>query len=316
MWQKRWTSLNYIFLAGDSPRKELQRHNLQNTSTQWHIAKVNKNKPKVRQGLAQALGTCWPPWNTQFRSLNCFTYPGKKWGKKWNFLVESTWNVQNQCLRGNLCVILCHQQQVCQTVNKSSKRWSARRVTWYKPHKDGRWHLSLWSLNVSETIHLWLSLSLRCLSQFFQSTVWPHFILAGVEQPFNCFNIRNRQAMQSMERSMDLTLKDNMVDGLFFCATLTGRREGKRERKRQTSVRRRLNRTHAVLERFFPGGWVSGMEVRSLVVLSNHSTFRRWSAQSAALLISDKLTSCYAAGTNGCLRFKTPSISTRWTAER
>ena len=30
--------------------------------------------------------------------------------------------------------------------------------------------------------------------------------------------------MQSMGRSMDWTLKDDMVDGLFFCATLTGRR--------------------------------------------------------------------------------------------
>ena len=27
-----------------------------------------------------------------------------------------------------------------------------------------------------------------------------------------------------MRRSMDWTLEDNMVDGLFFCAILTGRR--------------------------------------------------------------------------------------------
>jgi len=33
--------------------------------------------------------------------------------------------------------------------------------------------------------------------------------------------------MQSMGRSMDWTLQDNMVDGLFFCATLTGRRGGR-----------------------------------------------------------------------------------------
>ena len=32
--------------------------------------------------------------------------------------------------------------------------------------------------------------------------------------------------MQSIGRSMDWTLEDNMVDGLFFCATLTGRRGG------------------------------------------------------------------------------------------
>jgi len=34
------------------------------------------------------------------------------------------------------------------------------------------------------------------------------------------------QAMQSMRRLMDWTLKDNMVEYLFFCATLTGHRGG------------------------------------------------------------------------------------------
>ena len=49
---------------------------------------------------------------------------------------------------------------------------------------------------------------------------------ADFEQPFGCLIVQNRQAMQSMGRSMDWTLEDNMVDGLFFCATLTGRRGG------------------------------------------------------------------------------------------
>ena len=49
---------------------------------------------------------------------------------------------------------------------------------------------------------------------------------AGVEQPFGCLIVQNRQALQSMGRSMDWTLEDDMVDGLFFCATLTGRRGG------------------------------------------------------------------------------------------
>ena len=49
---------------------------------------------------------------------------------------------------------------------------------------------------------------------------------AGVEQPFDCLIVQHRQAMQSMRGSMDRTLEDNMVDGLFFCATLTGRRGG------------------------------------------------------------------------------------------
>jgi len=49
---------------------------------------------------------------------------------------------------------------------------------------------------------------------------------AGVEQPLDCLIVHNRQAMQYMRRSMEWTLEDNMVDDLFFCATLTGRRGG------------------------------------------------------------------------------------------
>jgi len=49
---------------------------------------------------------------------------------------------------------------------------------------------------------------------------------ADVEQPFNCPIVQDRQAVQSMGKSMDWTLEDNMVDGLFFCASVTGRRGG------------------------------------------------------------------------------------------
>ena len=80
----------------------------------------------------------------------------------------------------------------------------------------------------------------------------------------------------------------------------------KQERKRPTLLKRRLSRTPTVLGKAIPGGWVpmSGMEVRSLVVLSlsNHSALHRWSAQSTTLmllLLSDELTSCCVAGTNG-----------------
>jgi len=45
----------------------------------------------------------------------------------------------------------------------------------------------------------------------------------GVEQLFDFLIVQNRQAMQSMRWSVDWALEDNMVDGLFFCATLTGR---------------------------------------------------------------------------------------------
>ena len=49
---------------------------------------------------------------------------------------------------------------------------------------------------------------------------------AGVEQPFGCLNVQNRQAVQSVGRLMDWTLEDDMVDDLLFCAALTGRRGG------------------------------------------------------------------------------------------
>ena len=76
---------------------------------------------------------------------------------------------------------------------------------------------------------------------------------AGVEQP-----IDHHHLQQSMGRSMDLTFEDNMVDGLFFCATQAA--EGvishlcKQERKRSTPVQRRLNRANAVLGRVILGG--------------------------------------------------------------
>jgi len=54
---------------------------------------------------------------------------------------------------------------------------------------------------------------------------------------------------------MDWTLEDNMVDGLFFCATLTSRRREhthlcKQEQKRPTPVRRLLSLIHML---FFGG---------------------------------------------------------------
>ena len=66
---------------------------------------------------------------------------------------------------------------------------------------------------------------------FFWASRWNHCLApldlgAGVEQPFNCLMDQHRQAMHSKGRSMDWTLENNMVDSLFFCATLTGRRGG------------------------------------------------------------------------------------------
>ena len=79
--------------------------------------------------------------------------------------------------------------------------------------------------------HVTVDLAHLCQVLFFEpfllTTAWLALDLgAGVEQPFDCRIVQNRQAVQSMRRSMDWTFEDNMVDGLFFCATLTGRRDG------------------------------------------------------------------------------------------
>ena len=65
----------------------------------------------------------------------------------------------------------------------------------------------------------------KCISfePVVRRSAWPHYHGADVEQPFDCV-IQNRQAMQSVGRSMDWTLEDDMVVGLF-CVTPTGRRE-------------------------------------------------------------------------------------------
>jgi len=84
--------------------------------------------------------------------------------------------------------------------------------------------------------------------------------------------------MQSMGRSMDWTLEDNMVDGLFFCATLTGRRGG-----HTPSVQAGAETSDTGAEAVEPdpgssweghsGGWVpmSGIEMQRLVGLFAHS---------------------------------------------
>jgi len=78
--------------------------------------------------------------------------------------------------------------------------------------------------------------------------------------------------MQSMGRSMGWTLEDNVVDGLFFCATLTGRRGGNTPFV-QAGAETPDTGVEAPL---FLGGhsvrWVpvSGMKIRSLVGLSVH----------------------------------------------
>jgi len=66
---------------------------------------------------------------------------------------------------------------------------------------------------------------------------------------------------------MDWTVEDDVVDGLFFCATLAGRRWGhtymyKQEWKRPTQVRRRLSRPRLFLGGSFREGVYRCLELK------------------------------------------------------
>jgi len=94
----------------------------------------------------------------------------------------------------------------------------------------------------------------------------------GAEQPVDSLIVQNRQVLQSMRRSIDWTLEDNMVDSLFFCATITVRRGDHSPfvpaGAETPDIRRRLSRTQALLGRVISTG--VGDEN---VGLSNHSAF-------------------------------------------
>jgi len=147
----------------------------------------------------------------------------------------------------------------------------------------------------------WASYSNHCLAAL--------VLEVDVEQPFDCHIVQNRQAVQSMGRSIDWTLEDNMADSLFFCATFTGRRRG-----HTPFVQTGAEKSDTSVEVVKPGpgsSWkghtgrwvpVSGIKMRCLVGLSAHSAFHWWSAQCTArmLLLSDELMSCCTAEAHGC----------------
>jgi len=79
---------------------------------------------------------------------------------------------------------------------------------------------------------------------------------------------------------MDWILKDNMVDGLFFCATLIGRRGGHSPFMQAEVETSDIGAEAVKLDpdsswEGHSGGWVlvSGMKVWSVVMFSNHSAF-------------------------------------------
>ena len=62
------------------------------------------------------------------------------------------------------------------------------------------------------------------LSQCLITTAWPHQISGQVLSSHSV--VSSSRPVRAVQRSMDWTLEDNMVDSLFFCVTLTGRRRG------------------------------------------------------------------------------------------
>jgi len=115
---------------------------------------------------------------------------------------------------------------------------------------------------------------------------------------------------QALHGEVNWTVNDNMVNGLFLCATLTSCRRGHTrlvgagEKTSDTGVEA-VKRNPCCSWQGHSRRWMpmSEMKLQSLAVLSNHSAFHWWSAHSTALLLlmSDELMSCCAAGTNGSL---------------
>jgi len=121
--------------------------------------------------------------------------------------------------------------------------------------------------------------------------------------------------MQSVGRSTDWTLEDNMADGLF-CATLTGLRED-----HTPFVQAGVETSYTGAEAVKPdpgsswkghSGWVpvSVMKMQIFVELFVHSA--------RMLLLSEKMMRCCAAGTNRCLDFRRRAFALdgRVSAER
>jgi len=171
---------------------------------------------------------------------------------------------------------------------------------------DETWNSKHPHLSQADAIGIIISLSLErvlihCLAT---QDLW-----ADIEQPFDCLIVQNRQAMQSMGRSMGWTLEDNVVDGLFFCATLTGRRGGHSPfcASRSGKVRHQCGGVKPDPRCSWKGhprrvdadvgdesaescGVVQPLRIPSVI----HPV-------RALLLLSDDVMSCCEAGTNGCL---------------
>jgi len=86
-------------------------------------------------------------------------------------------------------------------------------LSWRSTNKFWRKEWNVERIHGVSTFSFWGRTSNHCLAAL--------DLGAGVEQPFGCLIVQTRQVVQSMGRSMDWTVEDEMVDGLFFYTTLT-----------------------------------------------------------------------------------------------
>ena len=164
------------------------------------------------------------------------------------------------------------------------------------------------SFLVDKRFFFWASCSNHCLVAL--------DLRAGVEQPFGYIIIQNSQPVQSMGRSMDCTLEDSMVNGLFFCPTLTGHRGGHTPFVQAGAVTSNTSAEGVKPDEGFSweghsGGWVlvSGMKVRSLVPLVIRPLRRTYDV---VVRWTDEM---LCGGYTWMTWFEALCVCTRWTSE-
>ena len=106
---------------------------------------------------------------------------------------------------------------------------------------------------------------------------------------------------------MDCILDNNMVDGLFFCTVLTGRRGGHTPSAQAGAETRGTSAEAVKLDPCcFRKGYFErvGTGVGDEVCRVVRPLHLPLVIRAAHTLLSDKLMNCCAAGTNGCFDFR------------
>jgi len=136
--------------------------------------------------------------------------------------------------------------------------------------------------------------------------------------------------MLPMRRSMDWTVKDNMVNGLLLCATLTSHKRGHVTLvwvEAETSVTGaevvkpvgwQLIHTYADLGRAIPGRWMSMTWMKTCVSQCSPITLHSigHSPRAPPSVIVRWTDELLCGGYKWVSRFEMPCIPTRWIGER